>query len=126
MIIFCMNSTSFGERGGSDALVVGGKMRVGFPGAPGCTITGGAVESACCAQTGSDKKQVKATAAIIPPRRAAKTIIDRGLNPALKGDDCVGVEWSSIERLIYHKLRARRYPLEQRLSSAAGVAALIA
>jgi len=59
MIIPCMNSTSFGERGGSVALVDGGSVRVGWPGAPGCTTTGGAGDSACCAQTGSDKEYVR-------------------------------------------------------------------
>jgi hypothetical protein len=49
MIIPCMNSTSFGERGGSVARVVGGSVREGSPGAPGCTTTGGNLESACCA-----------------------------------------------------------------------------
>jgi hypothetical protein len=42
MLIPCMNSTSFGERGGSVALVDGGSVRVGWPGEPGCTTTGGA------------------------------------------------------------------------------------
>jgi hypothetical protein len=51
-----MNSTSFGERGGSVALVDGGSVRVGWPGAPGCTITGLA-GSACCARTDSENKQ---------------------------------------------------------------------
>ncbi|HEX8174192.1 MAG TPA: hypothetical protein VF543_03625 [Pyrinomonadaceae bacterium] len=42
-----MNSTSFGERGGSVALVDDGSCRVGWPGAPGCTTTGGAEDPAC-------------------------------------------------------------------------------
>jgi hypothetical protein len=35
MIIICINSTSFGETGGSFALVDEGSTRVGCPGAPG-------------------------------------------------------------------------------------------
>jgi len=72
-----MNSASFGERGGSVARVVGGSVRVGCPGAPGCTTTGGALESACCAQTGSAKKHVRAPATISPLRDAAALITDR-------------------------------------------------
>jgi hypothetical protein len=92
MIIPCMNSTSFGERGGSRALVDGGRVRVGWPGAPGCTTTGGAGESACCAQTGSDNKHVRAPAAISPLRDLVTLIADRSLSLALKGNDGIGVE----------------------------------
>jgi hypothetical protein len=42
-----MNSTSFGELGGSFALVEEGSTRVGSPGAPGWTTTG----ISCCADT---------------------------------------------------------------------------
>ncbi|HEY9284554.1 MAG TPA: hypothetical protein VIP46_13945 [Pyrinomonadaceae bacterium] len=87
-----MNSASFGERGGSVALVDGGSVRVGCPGAPGCTTTGGDLESACCAQTGSDKKQARAPAAARPPRAAATLITDRGSSPSLKRNDRIGVE----------------------------------
>src|SRR5215213_6998309 len=40
MIIPCMNSTSFVERGGSIALDDDGNVRVGCPGAPGWTTFG--------------------------------------------------------------------------------------
>src|SRR5216684_2051451 len=40
MIMPCMNSTSACERGGSVALVDGGSVLLGLPGAPGCTTTG--------------------------------------------------------------------------------------
>jgi len=92
MIIPRMNSTSFGERGGSVAFVDGGSVRVGWPGAPGCTTTGGDLESACCAQTGSDKKHVTAPAAMSPLRDAATLINDRSLSMTLKGNDCIGVD----------------------------------
>jgi len=64
-----MNSTSFVELGGSVALVDGGSVRVGWPGAPGCTTTGGA-GSACWAQTGSENKAARVLAATshAPPR----------------------------------------------------------
>src|SRR5687768_6069613 len=61
MIIPCINSTSFGERGGSIALVEGGSVRVGWPGAPGWTITGFA-GSACCAKVVIEKRQARAAA----------------------------------------------------------------
>jgi hypothetical protein len=86
-----MNSTFFGERGGSFALVDGGSVRVGCPGAPGCTTIGG-LESACCAQTGSDKKHVRAPAVMSPLRDATTLITDRSLSLALKGNDCIGVD----------------------------------
>jgi hypothetical protein len=62
-----MNRTSAGELGGSVALVDGGSVRVGWPGAPGCTTTGGA-DSACCAHTGSVNKPASVLAAISPLR----------------------------------------------------------
>src|ERR1041384_6183091 len=51
MIIPCMNSTSAGDRGGSFPVVDAGSFLLGFPGAPGCTITGGA-ESVCARRAG--------------------------------------------------------------------------
>ncbi|MEP6904267.1 MAG: hypothetical protein ABJA66_21290, partial [Actinomycetota bacterium] len=92
MIIPCMNSTSFAEWGGSIALVEGGSMRVGWPGAPGCTKTGDTLELACCAQTVSDKKHTRAPAAMSPLCDAAAMITDRSLSLALKGNDCIGIE----------------------------------
>ena len=53
-----MNSTSLGEVGGSLGRVDGGSLRVGWPGAPGCTMTGDA-GSVCCAQTGNETEAAK-------------------------------------------------------------------
>jgi hypothetical protein len=72
--------------------VDGGSVRVGWPGAPGCTTTGGAGESACCAQTGSEKKHVRAPAVISPLRGAATLMNVRSLSLALKVNDCIGVD----------------------------------
>src|SRR4029077_5796807 len=47
MIMPCMNSRAGCERGGSVALVDGGSVLLGLPGAPGCTTTGVA-GSVCC------------------------------------------------------------------------------
>src|SRR5690242_14472956 len=70
MIIPCMNCTSAGEAGGSVARVVGGRVRVGFPGAPGWTTTG--VEGAvCCAQTRNENKLARGSAAASTHRHAA-------------------------------------------------------
>jgi hypothetical protein len=66
MIMPCMNSTFFAELGGSVALVEAGKVFVGWPGAPGCTITGGA-ESGSCAPIGSERKHTIVPAASSPP-----------------------------------------------------------
>jgi len=87
-----MNSTSFGERGGSVARVVVDNIRVGWPGAPGCTTTGGVLGSACCGQTGIDKKKVRALAAMSPFRDAATLITDRSLCLEMKGKDCIDFE----------------------------------
>src|SRR5687768_15129870 len=62
MIIPCMNCTSASDGGGSVALVDGGSVRVGCPGAPGWTTTGVA-GSACCAQTGSENRHTRVVAA---------------------------------------------------------------
>jgi hypothetical protein len=82
MIIPRMNSTSFGERGGSVALAEGGSVLVGRPGAPGCTTTGGALGwDCCCAQIGGDKKHVRTTAdASHLLRDAASSVAERGLS----------------------------------------------
>ena len=71
-----MNCTSAGERGGSVALVDGGSVRVGWPGAPGCTRVGGA-GSACCAQTDTENKPARENAAI-SARRHAEILIATG------------------------------------------------
>ena len=66
----CMNRTSAAEAGGSVALVVGGSVRVGFPGAPGWTTTGGD-GAVCCAQTRIESKLAGALAAASMPKHAA-------------------------------------------------------
>jgi hypothetical protein len=76
IIIPCMNCTSAGERGGSVALVVAGNVRVGWPGAPGCTMTG-AVRSVCWAHTGSTKKTVRVVATSSPLRPRATALTER-------------------------------------------------
>jgi len=65
-----MNRTSAGEAGGSVALVVGGRTRVGFPGAPGWTTTG-AAGAACCAQTRKEDKLARVLAAASTHKNAA-------------------------------------------------------
>src|SRR5216684_3572156 len=55
MIMPCMNSTSACDRGGSVALVDGGSVLLGLPGAPGCTTTGFA-GSVCCERETERKK----------------------------------------------------------------------
>jgi len=65
MIMFCMNCVSAGECGGKVARVVDGNVRVGWPGAPGWTITG-----VSCAQTGS-AKHVNIAAVKSPLRKNA-------------------------------------------------------
>src|ERR1700722_594985 len=62
MIMPCMNSTSACDSGGSVALVEGGSVLLGFPGAPGCTTTGGVAESPCCARPEAQRKAVAALA----------------------------------------------------------------
>src|ERR1700693_3967411 len=62
MIMPCMNSTSACDRGGNVALVEGGSVLLGFPGAPGCTTTGAVAESPCCA-CASIEKHARALAA---------------------------------------------------------------
>ena len=73
-----MNRTSAGERGGSVALVDSGSVRVGWPGAPGCTTTGVA-GSACCAQTGSENKPARIPPAISTLRHVESFITDGSL-----------------------------------------------
>src|SRR5262245_15223694 len=66
-----MNCVSAGETGGSAPFVVGGRTRVGFPGAPGWTTTGDA-GAACCAQTLKEGKLARALVATSAHKHAAK------------------------------------------------------
>src|ERR1700693_689550 len=58
MIMPCMNSTSACDRGGSVALVDGGSVLLGLPGAPGCTTTG-LPGSVCQALITEEKRPVE-------------------------------------------------------------------
>jgi hypothetical protein len=73
-----MNSTSFGELGGRVARVDAGSLRVGWPGAPGCT-TMGVFESVCCAQIGTANKAPSVSTAASPLRDATDLIRDTSL-----------------------------------------------
>src|SRR5215471_2360560 len=68
-----MNCTSAGEAGGSVPLVVGGRVRVGFPGAPGWTTTGGpdSVCPACCPQRPIENALATVLADTSTPEHAA-------------------------------------------------------
>src|SRR5262249_52965710 len=69
MIMPCMNSTSARESGGNLAFVDGGRVLLGWPGAPGCTTTG-ALESRCCETEGKEQRTTKAvTGSSIPHSR---------------------------------------------------------
>src|SRR5687768_4014668 len=68
MIMPCMNRTSAGDRGGRVALVEGGNLRVGWPGAPGCTTTG-AEGLVCCAQTRTDNEPASMPTSRSNPRQ---------------------------------------------------------
>src|SRR6266550_1880480 len=98
MIMPCMNRVSAVERGGSVALVDGGSVRVGWPGAPGWTTTGVA-GSPVCAQTGSENNPASVLAAINPLRHAETFITDWSLRSLLARRVLIDVEWSNIEML---------------------------
>ena len=66
-----MNCTSDGEAGGSVALVDEGRVRVGFPGAPGWT-TAGVDGEVCCAQTRKENKLASVLAAASTYKHAAR------------------------------------------------------
>src|SRR6266481_2833780 len=94
MIMPCMNSTSACDRGGSVALVDGGSVLLGLPGAPGCTTTGfaGSVCRALIAEEktpAGHKKPVETLAASNIPRsilrRCHSICVDFGIcaNPTL-------------------------------------------
>jgi hypothetical protein len=87
-----MNSTSFGERGGSVALVDGGNVRVGWPGAPGCTTTGADV-SACCAQTDGENETVRVLATITPLLHAATLITNLSFGLPLGCKNFIGAKF---------------------------------
>lgn len=61
MIMCCMNCVSAAVCNGSFGRVEDGNVRVGLPGAPGWTTTG--FEARFCADTGTNKKQARATEA---------------------------------------------------------------
>jgi len=65
-----MNSTSACDRGGSVALVDGGSVLLGLPGALGCTTTGFA-GSVCCERAVEQKTLAEALAASNMPHSTA-------------------------------------------------------
>lgn len=91
-----MNLTSAGERGGSVALVDAGSVRVGWPGAPGCTMTGGG-DSVCCAQTGSANEPASVLPTISPVCHVNTFITDQRLRTLLARKVLIDVECSSVE-----------------------------
>ena|SRR6266536_749690 len=98
----CINSTFFGEAGGNVALVDGDRVRVGSPGAPGCTMTGDA-GSACCAQTGRESEAVRVLATIRPPRHTVTISADLRLGLPLRRRDFISLESQSLNASPYHK-----------------------
>src|SRR6185295_492596 len=62
MIMCCINSMFLGEAGGNVPVVVGGSVRVGWPGAPGWTTTGPG-GGACCALITDVSRTARAPAA---------------------------------------------------------------
>ena len=56
---------SFAEGGGSVARVDGGSVRVGWPGAPGWTTTGGVLGPASCARSDTDSANRHTTAPVV-------------------------------------------------------------
>src|SRR6266568_1139298 len=86
----CINSTFFGEAGGNVALVDGDRVRVGSPGAPGCTKTGGESEAA------------REVATIRPPRHTATISADLRLGLPLRRRDFIGLESQSLNASPYH------------------------
>lgn len=71
-----MNSTSFGDTGGSFARVFDGNDLVGWPGAPGWTTTGVA-GSGDCAETDNDNEHPRAMAAMITAGRERTSRVKR-------------------------------------------------
>jgi hypothetical protein len=96
-----MNCASAGEAGGSVPLVVGGRTRVGFPGAPGWTTTdvAGAV---CCAQTRKEDKLARALAPAIAHARAATLNTTRISHGLLTGRGLTRRKYLIIVGLTYH------------------------
>jgi len=76
MIMPCMKSTSACERGGSVALVDGGNVLLGLPGAPGCTTTGfpGSVRWAHIAE-----EKIAGRVATSIPRLTADPLVEQSL-----------------------------------------------
>src|SRR5215471_8452830 len=80
-----MNRTSAGDAGGKVPFVVKGRVRVGFPGAPGWTTTGGSC-SAClvsCAQSAKEEALASGQDDTSTPEHAATLITTRIPQPNL-------------------------------------------
>jgi len=109
----CMNCTSAGEAGGSVALVVGGRVRVGFPGAPGWTTTGVA-GSACCAQRPEEKALASLLADTSTAEHAATLSTTRISQVHLTYRGLMCRKYLTIVGLPYHiqgKLHIRLRPI---------------
>jgi len=86
----CINSTSFLERGGRDAVVDNGNDLVGWPGAPGWTTT--------CPEIESEKKNSD----------AARMISERSLLHTLNEKECMGLSGLALK----HKLSQNKQRYE--------------
>ena len=83
------------------ALVVAGNVRVGWPGAPGCTMTG-AVRSLCWAHTGN-AEAIKVMTIISPRRHLATALNERRLGLSSQYKDFIEFEFQVLGISIYHK-----------------------
>lgn len=80
MIMPCMNATSAAERCGKVGLVDAGSVLLGWPGAPGCTTTGGEAEPACWAEAaGKGAEAPAAKTSTHRPSRARAVLAHWGL-----------------------------------------------
>src|SRR6202035_63156 len=116
MIMPCMNSTSACDRGGSAALVEGGSALLGFPGAPGCTTTGGGAESVCCACAAEQNKPAATLAARSMPHSKTDALAE--LSPLLRRKLYISRFASDLNifNALTLKIPAKRKDAEMRLA----------
>jgi hypothetical protein len=116
-----MNSTSACDRGGSVALVDGGSVLLGLPGAPGCTTTG-LPGSVCCAHIAEEKRSVEqkrlagTLAASNIPRSTADPLVERGFRLRRKRESPHFGAWLNIFSALKPKGSSKTQDEEMRLS----------
>jgi hypothetical protein len=105
----CMNFTSASVQTGDAPDVLGGRILVGFPGAPGCTITGPDGVLVCCAPAAKQRENVAVAHSAINAREPCALFLWDELLREVRSahDGSLSPELGMFKTPNYHELARR-------------------